>query len=170
VACAIRDAVFCWKWKTAERSRSQETRSTHHQGAHVQSRKTDARPCVSQGSAQRPAQAQRGAGFGAMGTHRVEPCIGRGCGENRFSARQTRCRDPGLQPWYKRTYHWDERRFFNLFGSPNIFGANNVCMCPSQAVEYATYGGFAWGDVMQTKCVYCGGMRLLTPIPSVCTA
>ncbi|NTV33546.1 MAG: molybdopterin-dependent oxidoreductase, partial [Deltaproteobacteria bacterium] len=57
----------------------------------------------------------------------------------------------------KRTYHWDERRFFNLFGSPNIFGANNVCMCPSQAVEYATYGGFAWGDVMQTKCVVLWG-------------
>ena len=38
----------------------------------------------------------------------------------------------------KRTYHWDERRFFNLFGSPNICGANNICMCPSQAVEFAT--------------------------------
>jgi thiosulfate reductase / polysulfide reductase chain A len=57
----------------------------------------------------------------------------------------------------KRTYHWDERRFFNLFGSPNVFGANNVCMCPSQAVEYATYGGFAWGDVMQAKCVVLWG-------------
>ena len=57
----------------------------------------------------------------------------------------------------KRTYHWDERRFYNLFGSPNIFGANNVCMCPSQAVEYATYGGFAWSDVMRTKCVVLWG-------------
>ena len=45
-----------------------------------------------------------------------------------------------------RTYHWDGRRFFNLFGSPNLCGANNICMCPSQAVEYATYGGFVWGD------------------------
>lgn len=57
----------------------------------------------------------------------------------------------------KRTYHWDERRFHNLFGTPNICGANNVCMCPSQAVEYATYGGFSWGDVMRTKCVVLWG-------------
>ena len=57
----------------------------------------------------------------------------------------------------KRTYHWDERRFFNLFGSPNICGANNICMCPSQAVEFATYGGFTWGDVMHTQCVVLWG-------------
>jgi len=57
----------------------------------------------------------------------------------------------------KRTYHWDERRFYNLFGSPNVCGANNVCMCPSQAVEYATYGGFSWGDVRQTKCLVLWG-------------
>jgi anaerobic selenocysteine-containing dehydrogenase len=57
----------------------------------------------------------------------------------------------------KRTYHWDERRFHNLFGTPNVCGANNVCMCPSQAVEYATYGGFSWGDVMKTKCVVLWG-------------
>jgi len=57
----------------------------------------------------------------------------------------------------KRTYHWDERRFFNLFGSPNICGANNICMCPSQAVEFATYGGFSWGDVMHTKCIVLWG-------------
>ncbi|MFH1488567.1 MAG: molybdopterin-dependent oxidoreductase [Pseudomonadota bacterium] len=57
----------------------------------------------------------------------------------------------------KRTYHWDERRFHNLFGTPNICGANNVCMCPSQAVEYATYGGFSWGDVSRTKCLVLWG-------------
>ena len=57
----------------------------------------------------------------------------------------------------KRTYHWDERRFFNLFGSPNVCGANNICMCPSQAVEYATYGGFTWPDVMRTRCVVLWG-------------
>ncbi|UCF92690.1 MAG: molybdopterin-dependent oxidoreductase [Desulfobacterales bacterium] len=57
----------------------------------------------------------------------------------------------------KRTLHWDERRFYNLFGSPNICGANNVCMCPSQAVEYATYGGFSWGDVLRTKCIVLWG-------------
>ena len=57
----------------------------------------------------------------------------------------------------KRTYHWDERRFNNLFGTPNICGANNVCMCPSQAVEYATYGGFSFGDVRRTKCLVIWG-------------
>jgi anaerobic selenocysteine-containing dehydrogenase len=57
----------------------------------------------------------------------------------------------------KRTYHWDERRFFNLFGSPNVCGANNICMCPSNAVEYATYGGFSWGDARQTKCLVLWG-------------
>jgi len=57
----------------------------------------------------------------------------------------------------KRTYHWDERRFFNLFGSPNVCGANTVCMCPTQAVEYATYGGFTWGDIMHTRCVVLWG-------------
>lgn len=57
----------------------------------------------------------------------------------------------------KRTYHWDERRFFNLFGSPNVCGANNICMCPSQAVEFATYGGFTWGDVLNTRCVVLWG-------------
>jgi len=57
----------------------------------------------------------------------------------------------------KRTYHWDERRFFNLFGSPNVCGANTVCMCPTQAVEYATFGGFTWPDVLHTKCVVLWG-------------
>jgi len=57
----------------------------------------------------------------------------------------------------KRTYHWDERRFHNLFGTPNICGANNVCMCPSQAVEYATYGGFSWGDIHRTRCLVLWG-------------
>jgi thiosulfate reductase/polysulfide reductase chain A len=57
----------------------------------------------------------------------------------------------------KRTYHWDERRFHNLFGTPNICGANNVCMCPSQAIDYATYGGFSFGDIHQTKCIVLWG-------------
>lgn len=57
----------------------------------------------------------------------------------------------------KRTYHWDERRFHNLFGTPNICGANNICMCPSQAVDYATYGGFSWGQVPQAKCIVLWG-------------
>ncbi len=30
-------------------------------------------------------------------------------------------------------------------------------MCPSNAVEYATYGGFSWGDATQTKCLVLWG-------------
>jgi len=56
-----------------------------------------------------------------------------------------------------RTYHWDGRRFYNLFGSPNLCGANNICMCPTQAVEFATYGGMAWGDVRQARCLVIWG-------------
>ena len=56
-----------------------------------------------------------------------------------------------------RTYHWDGRRFYNLFGSPNLCGANNICMCPTQAVEFATYGGMAWGDLSQSKCLVLWG-------------
>jgi anaerobic selenocysteine-containing dehydrogenase len=56
-----------------------------------------------------------------------------------------------------RTIHWDTRRFYSLFGSPNTCGANTVCMCPSHAVEYATYGGFAGGDLRQTKCIVLWG-------------
>jgi anaerobic selenocysteine-containing dehydrogenase len=56
-----------------------------------------------------------------------------------------------------RTHHWDCRRFFNLFGSPNVCGVNNVCMCPSYATEYATYGGMARGNPRQAKCVVVWG-------------
>ena len=57
----------------------------------------------------------------------------------------------------KRTYHWDQRRFFNLFGSPNTCGANNICMCPSYATEYATYGGMVWSEIMGAKCIVIWG-------------
>lgn len=57
----------------------------------------------------------------------------------------------------KRTYHWDCRRFFNLFGSPNTCGVNNICMCPSYATEYATYGGMAWSDIMGAQCIVVWG-------------
>ncbi len=56
-----------------------------------------------------------------------------------------------------RTYHWDGRRFFNLFGSPNLCGANSICFCPTTAVEYATYGGVAWGDLERTRCLVVWG-------------
>lgn len=58
----------------------------------------------------------------------------------------------------KRTYHWDCRRFFNLFGSPNTCGVNTICMCPSYATEYATYGGMVMGsEVAGAKCVVMWG-------------
>jgi thiosulfate reductase/polysulfide reductase chain A len=57
----------------------------------------------------------------------------------------------------KRTYHWDGRRFFNLFGSPNACGVNNICMCPSYATDFATYGGMCWGEVMAAKLVVVWG-------------
>jgi thiosulfate reductase/polysulfide reductase chain A len=58
----------------------------------------------------------------------------------------------------KRTYHWDCRRFFNLFGSPNTCGVNTICMCPSYATEFATYGGMVMGsEVMGTRCIVMWG-------------
>ena len=57
----------------------------------------------------------------------------------------------------KRTYHWDGRRFFNLFGSPNTCGVNNICMCPSYATEYATYGGMGWSDLMNSSLALIWG-------------
>ena len=56
-----------------------------------------------------------------------------------------------------RTHHWDSRRFYNLFGSPNVCGVNNVCMCPSYATEFATYGGMARGNVRKARCVVVWG-------------
>lgn len=58
----------------------------------------------------------------------------------------------------KRTYHWDCRRFFNLFGSPNTCGVNTICMCPSYATEFATYGGMVMGsEIPDSKCVVMWG-------------
>ena len=57
----------------------------------------------------------------------------------------------------KRTYHWDCRRFFNLFGSPNTCGVNNICFCPTYATEYATYGGVSFGEMSETKCIVLWG-------------
>jgi anaerobic selenocysteine-containing dehydrogenase len=58
----------------------------------------------------------------------------------------------------RRTYHWDCRRFFNLFGSPNTCGVNTICMCPSYATEYATYGGMVMGsETWQAQCIVLWG-------------
>jgi len=64
-----------------------------------------------------------------------------------------------------RTHHWDCRRFFNLFGSPNVAGVNNVCMCPSYATEYATYGGMARGNPRQARCVVIWGRSAANSSP-----
>ena len=65
----------------------------------------------------------------------------------------------------KRTYHWDCRRFFNLFGSPNTCGVNNVCMCPSYATEYATYGGMIMPGHIGASCVVLWGANPVNSDP-----
>jgi anaerobic selenocysteine-containing dehydrogenase len=45
-----------------------------------------------------------------------------------------------------RTYGWPLKRFFNLFGSPNITGNQFICRCPSWSVEYATCGSTLSSD------------------------
>lgn len=65
----------------------------------------------------------------------------------------------------KRTYHWDCRRFYNLFGSPNTCGVNNICMCPSYATEYATYGGMVMGPVMGAACIVIWGSNPVNSQP-----
>ncbi|EFI33629.1 molybdopterin oxidoreductase [Desulfonatronospira thiodismutans ASO3-1] len=64
-----------------------------------------------------------------------------------------------------RTHHWDCRRFFNLFGSPNVCGVNNICMCPSYATEYATYGGMARGNPRQAQCIVVWGRAAANSSP-----
>jgi thiosulfate reductase / polysulfide reductase chain A len=66
-----------------------------------------------------------------------------------------------------RTYHWDGRRFYNLFGSPNLCGANNICMCPTQAVEFATYGGMTWSDMRRTECIVLWGQAQSVSEPNL---
>ena len=56
-----------------------------------------------------------------------------------------------------RTYGWAIRRFYNLFGSPNVTGANQICMCPTHTVEWSTYGFMARGDIRNANCVVVWG-------------
>ncbi len=68
----------------------------------------------------------------------------------------------------KRTYHWDCRRFFNLFGSPNTCGVNTICMCPSYATEYATYGGMVMGsEIPGAKCIVLWGSNYSQSDPNL---
>ena len=63
-----------------------------------------------------------------------------------------------------RTYHWDGKRFFNLFGSPNMTGANHICMCPTHIVDWATYGSFAFGDLINAALIVVWGHYLPSPV------
>jgi len=68
----------------------------------------------------------------------------------------------------KRTYHWDCRRFFNLFGSPNTCGVNTICMCPSYATEFATYGGMIMGsEVPASRCIVMWGCNASQSNPNI---
>lgn len=68
----------------------------------------------------------------------------------------------------KRTYHWDCRRFFNLFGSPNTCGVNTICMCPSYATEFATYGGMViGGEIPAAGCVVMWGCNASQSDPNL---
>ncbi len=58
-----------------------------------------------------------------------------------------------------RTYGWAMKRFLNLFGSPNMIGANNICMCPSHTVEWSTYGSFARQDIGNARCIVVWGFQ-----------
>lgn len=74
-----------------------------------------------------------------------------------------------------RTYHWDARRFLNLFGSPNTTGANPICHCPSVAVETAVCGTLPHPDLAHAECiVWWGANRAVTgqlaDWPALCAA
>ena len=58
-----------------------------------------------------------------------------------------------------RTYGWAMKRFLNLFGSPNMIGANHICMCPSHSVEWSTYGSFARQDMGNAQCIVVWGYQ-----------
>jgi anaerobic selenocysteine-containing dehydrogenase len=58
-----------------------------------------------------------------------------------------------------RTYGWAMKRFLNLFGSPNMTGANHICMCPSHTVEWSTYGSFARQDIHNASCIVVWGFQ-----------
>jgi len=63
-----------------------------------------------------------------------------------------------------RTYMWASKRFFNIFGSPNLTGPGAICHCSSFAVEAATYGTMAHSDLRNAACIVIWGH---TPSESV---
>jgi len=58
-----------------------------------------------------------------------------------------------------RTYGWPLKRFFNLFGSPNISGNQFICRCPSWTVEYATCGSALSTDWRKTRLIVLFGFH-----------
>ncbi len=64
-----------------------------------------------------------------------------------------------------RTYGWPLKRFFNLFGSPNIMGAQNVCRCPGWTIEWATFGGPIFPDFKNTKLIILCGSHFKESCP-----
>ncbi|MGI9952695.1 molybdopterin-dependent oxidoreductase [Moorellaceae bacterium AZ2] len=57
-----------------------------------------------------------------------------------------------------RTDDWARRRFFNLFGSPNVTHTAPVCWIPNFLVETAMYGWSAFdSEVMGSRCVIVWG-------------
>lgn len=56
-----------------------------------------------------------------------------------------------------RSYHWEARRFLNLFGSPNLTGANPICHCPSVVMDTALLGAMPSPDLERTRCMVVWG-------------
>lgn len=56
-----------------------------------------------------------------------------------------------------RSYHWEARRFLNLFGSPNLTGPNPVCHCPSVIMDMAVTGAMHSPDLERTQCMVIWG-------------
>ena len=66
-----------------------------------------------------------------------------------------------------RTYGWAVKRFFNLFGSPNIMGAVSICRCPSWAVEWATLGYASFSDIRNSSLIVLWGSHLRSSYPDM---
>jgi anaerobic selenocysteine-containing dehydrogenase len=64
-----------------------------------------------------------------------------------------------------RTYGWPLKRFFNLFGSPNIMGAQSVCRCPGWTIEWSTFGGPLFPDFENTKLIMLCGSHFKESCP-----
>jgi thiosulfate reductase / polysulfide reductase chain A len=106
------------------------------QGADLRAGIAHARAYPSPGPDQLSAEAGRRSGRGQVGADFLGSGPGRG-GRQAGLLRDAHGPETlAFTHGTSRTHHWDSRRFYNLFGSPNVAGVNNVCMCPSYATEY----------------------------------